>query len=108
MKFLKENFGESEELNTFVNQANNRFNTYYVVTLNLNDKVSNRYFAYRESAKKYYDTLQSEIIKDPEYYDDADISLKKVTINLEEENLEDNIQTNDAFDYSDEEEIEEV
>lgn len=108
MKFLKENFGESEELNTFVNQATNRFNIYYVVTLILNDKISNRYFAYRESAKKYYDTLQSEITKDPEYYDDADISLKRVTINLEEENLENNMQTNDTFDYSDEEEIEEV
>ena len=33
MKLLKEDFGESEELNTFVSQIERRFGTYYQVTL---------------------------------------------------------------------------
>ena len=90
MRFLKENFGESEELNTFVNQANNRFRTYYVVTLVLDngEDFSERYFAYKEAAQKYYDSMISEIDGDREYYgDNASVSLDKVTVNLNTENI---------------------
>lgn len=83
MKFLKEDFGESEELNTFVYQLQRRFSTFYVTTLKLNGKISNKYFAYEEACKKYYDSIIKEANSNVEYYDGADISWDKVTINLD-------------------------
>lgn len=83
MKFLRESFGESEELNTFVYQLQRRFSTFYVTTLKLNGKISNKYFAYEEACKKYYDNLIKEANNNAEYYDGADISWDKVTINLD-------------------------
>lgn len=83
MKFLRESFGESEELNTFVYQLQRRFSTFYVTTLKLNGKISNKYFAYEEACKKYYDNLIKEANSNIEYYDGADISWDKVTINLD-------------------------
>lgn len=83
MKLLKEDFGESEELNTFVYQAQRRFNTFYIVTLKVKNSVSNKYFAYEEAAKKYYDNLMKEAKNNAEYYDGSEISWDKVTVNLD-------------------------
>ena len=96
MKFLKEDFGESEELNTFVYQLQRRFSTFYVTTLKLNGKISNKYFAYEEACKKYYDNLIKEANNNAEYYDGADISWDKVTINLDYDE-----QESQLIDYDD-------
>lgn len=96
MKLLKEDFGESEELNTFVYQAQRRFSTFYVTTLKLNGKISNKYFAYEEACKKYYDNLIKEANNNAEYYDGADISWDKVTINLDYDE-----QDSQLIDYDD-------
>lgn len=96
MKFLKEDFGESEELNTFVYQLQRRFSTFYVTTLKLNGKISNKYFAYEEACKKYYDNLIKEANSNIEYYDGADISWDKVTVNLDYDE-----QDSQLIDYND-------
>ena len=96
MKLLKEDFGESEELNTFVYQLQRRFSTFYVTTLKLNGKISNKYFAYEEACKKYYDNLIKEANNNAEYYDGADISWDKVTINLDYDE-----QESQLIDYDD-------
>lgn len=96
MKFLKEDFGESEELNTFVYQLQRRFSTFYVTTLKLNGKISNKYFAYEEACKKYYDNLIKEANSNVEYYDGADISWDKVTVNLDYDE-----QDSQLIDYND-------
>lgn len=101
MKFLVENFGESEELNTFVNQVNNRFKTYYIVKLILNGNESNKYFAYKEAAKKYYDDLIKETEKDKDYYDGAEISWSEVNINLDQNELDRNISENENEEIAD-------
>lgn len=88
MKFLKEDFGESEELNTFVYQLYKRFNPFYRVTLKLDGKTSNRFFAYEDAAKEYYDKLVKEANEDKFYYDGADISLITINLNIEEDEEE--------------------
>lgn len=85
---LKEDFGESEELDTFVAQIERRFRKYYEVTLSLNSSVSRRYFAFEEAARKYYDGLVKEAQNDIEYYDGADIELKAVEVLRDEEELD--------------------
>ena len=96
MKLLKENYGESEELNTFVAQANARFNTYYVVSLEINDQTSDKYFAFESAAK--------------EYYDGASIELNRVDVILDFDELEsiyidsseENYDIDDTFDSEEE------
>lgn len=88
MKFLKEAFGESEELNTFVSQIERRFRKYYEVTLSLNGNESRRYFAFEEAAKKYYDGLVNEANSDKEYYDGASVRLTAVEILRDEDELD--------------------
>lgn len=88
MRFLKEAFGESEELNTFVSQIERRFRKYYEVSLSLNGNVSRRYFAFEEAARKYYDGLVKEAQADIEYYDGANIEFKAVEVLRDEEELD--------------------
>ena len=88
MKFLKENFGESEELNTFVAQIERRFGTYYTVTLSINGRTSERYFAYESAAQDYYQDLKKETETNMEYYDGAQLSLKKIEVLRDEDELD--------------------
>ena len=88
MKFLREDFGESEELNTFVSQIERRFRKYYEITLSLNGNVSRRYFAFEEAARKYYDGLVKEARADVDYYDGANIEFKAVEVLRDEEELD--------------------
>ena len=81
MKFLKEAYGESSELDDFVYLQNNRFSKYYIVTLVVDGKASNKYFAFDDAAKDYYDSLIKEINEDKEYYDDTQLTLSKVELN---------------------------
>lgn len=88
MRFLREDFGESEELNTFVAQIERRFGTYYTVTLVMNGKESNKHFAFESAGKKYYQNLKNEAEKNKEYYDGAQISFKKIEVLRDEDELE--------------------
>ena len=85
---LLEVYGQSEELDTFVAQLQRRFNPYYVVTLKLLGDTSEKYFAYEDAAREYYEGLLWEATNDRSFYDGADISLKKVTLQPEEDELE--------------------
>lgn len=87
MKFLKESYGESEELNTFVYSLEKRYNPYYQVQLKLNDKISNNYFSFKEAAEEYYDKLVKEAKANKDYYDGADISLFKCMPKIEQDEI---------------------
>ena len=100
---LIEDFGQSDELNTFIYQLRKRFSTYYEVVLKLGRIVSRNYFAYEDAAKKYYDKLKEEANEDKDYYDGADISLNKITLTEDTDELEAVMIDNSTDDYSDEE-----
>lgn len=95
MKLLLEDYGESEELENFIYLLQKRFNPYYMVTLKLNGKTANRYFAYEDAAKDYHKKLQDEILANKEYYDGANLTLTKVTLEYDEDELESDLYFND-------------
>ena len=90
MKFLKEDYGQSPDLNSFVYEAKYRFNTYYKVTIlrkiGRSNDIQENYFAFKDAATDYYNKL----LKDLKNYnwDDETITLSKITVNLEEEQEE--------------------
>lgn len=88
MKFLKEAFGESEELDTFVLQSSRRFSSYYVVELRIHGKVSTRNFAYEDAATEYYEKLKNDMNNDTSYYDGAEAELYKVNITKTTETID--------------------
>lgn len=88
MRFLKEAFGESEELNTFVSQLNKRFNPYWEVELKLDGKEMTNYFAYESAAQEYYDKLVNDALSDLTYYEGAQISKRKIDLIREESDEE--------------------
>lgn len=87
-KVIKENYGESDELNTFIYQLRKRFSSYYEVVLKLGKDVSHKYFAYEDGAKKYYDKLVEEANENKFYYDGATITYNKITISEEEDEID--------------------
>lgn len=95
MRFLLEDYDESEELNTFVYQARARFNPYYEVILKVGKDTSYRYFAYEQAARAYYDGLLKEMKSNKEYYDGARVTFNEIKVNLEAEELEDEFVYND-------------
>lgn len=95
MKFLIEDFGESSELDTFIYQLRKRFNPYYEVIFKLGRDESHKYFAYEDAARDYYNGLKKDILDDREYYDGANITLNKVTLQYDEDELEDELFYND-------------
>lgn len=100
MKFLKEDYGQSPELDTFVYQSIYRFSTYYkVVLINPTARPTSqeRYFAFEDAAKDYYAKLLDDI---KSYgWDFAEVSLVKVTISSDEDEL-------DSFLYDEEDDEE--
>lgn len=88
MKLLKEDYGESEELDNFVYQIERRFREYYEVTLSLDGRVSRKYFAFEDAAKTYYDNLVKEANEDKEYYDGAKIEFKAIEVLRDEEDID--------------------
>ena len=88
MRFLKEAYGESNELDNFVYLQNNRFSTYYQITLVVNGRASTRYFAYEDAARDYYDKLIEDINNDKEYYEDTQVTFSKVLVNADYDELE--------------------
>ena len=101
MRLMLEDYGESEELNNFIKMLQNRFNPYYVVTLKLDNKTQNTYFAYEDAARDYHKKIQDEINNDREYFDGADLTLTKVTLEYDEDELESDIYFNDEEDEYD-------
>ena len=95
MKLLKEAYGESNELDDFVYLSENRFSSYFKVTLDMRkgdertaDRYSNRYFYSEDAARDYYDKIVKDMKSDKSYYEHAVITLSKVRLNPEEEELE--------------------
>lgn len=87
MKFFEEDFEESKELYTFINHLR-RFNPFYKVTLKLDGKTTNKFFADPDEAKECYDELVEEANKDKFNYDGADISLATLEIGIDEDEEE--------------------
>ena len=88
MRFLKEAYGESNELDDFVYLQNNRFSTYYQITLVVDGRASIRYFAYEDAARDYYDKLIEDINNDKEYYENTQVTFSKVLVNADYDELE--------------------
>lgn len=101
---LNEEFGESQELNDFIDNLQQRFNPYYEVTLKLGtrDKVQHRYFAYESAAMDYYNKLKEEQRKNKDYYSMSEIAVTKVTLTYDEDELDSEIYFYD----DDEDEVE--
>lgn len=89
--YLKESFGESEELNNFVYLSRYRFNPYYQVTLEMKDnhKSQERYFAFEDAARDYYKKLVDEVKENKAYYGNSTVTLEEVNINSDRDELED-------------------
>lgn len=100
---LNEAYGESDELDTFVYQLNKRFYTFFEVVLVIRKEVSRKYFAYEDAAKEYYDKLKEEANNDKDYYEGAEITLNKIDINQENEEIESAYIDSEDDDFSDEE-----
>lgn len=98
MKFLNEAFGQSEELNTFVAQLERKYNMYYEVVIDIENRTSRQYFVFEDSAREYYNKMWADIRDDVEYYQDAWITLNKVYVALDREEI-----MSDHIDLEDEE-----
>lgn len=88
MKLLKEDYGESAELDNFVYLIERRFRKYYEVTLSLDGRVSRKYFAFEDGARDYYDGLVKDAQEDKEYYDGAKIEFKAIEVLRDEEDID--------------------
>lgn len=86
MKLLKEDYGQSEELDTFISQLDRKYNQYFQVTISNNNKKTEEYFSFESAAKEYYNKLLDEMQSDS-FYDGYNIKLEKVTLNKEYEEL---------------------
>lgn len=95
MKLLKEDYGESNELDDFVYLGQRRFSTFYKVTLgraesdSQSKRYSNRYFFSKDAARDYYDKIREDMESDRDYYEFADLTLSEVKVNFDEDTLED-------------------
>lgn len=98
MRFILEAYGESDQLDTFVTQAQNKYRTFYRVTLNMfNDRSSTRFFAFLDAAKEYYDSIKKSAEEDKDYYYNSSLELVEIKTILEEDELA-------SIDFLDEEE----
>lgn len=92
MRFLKEaderEFGESEDLNLFVEQLRHRFSTFFIVRISGLDSTPSsqeKYFYSEDSAKTYYNKMIDSLIEDD--MENAEISLIKVDLKEEEDEI---------------------
>lgn len=113
MRFLKEAFGESDELDTFVSQVERRFRNYYHVALVLKSGTlkQNRYFFSEDAAREYYNNIKEDAVTNKDYYDGAELTIEKVLVEPRYEEIDSEIiGTNDEVEeteWIDEEPIEE-
>lgn len=91
MKFLKEDIQYKEtQIDDFVYLLEHGFNPFYEVKLRLEDGRESRYFFRFESdARDYYEGLLEEANKDLTYYEGSNITLTKINLERNEEELED-------------------
>lgn len=90
MRVINEAYGQSNELDTFVNQIHNRFSEYYVVTMKKGNTLSNNYFSFEDAAQEYYDKIVESSLTDS-YYDGVEISISRVEVKQEFEELDSKI-----------------
>ena len=82
-KKFNEAYGESDQLENFISLAQNKYRTFYGVTLTLgNGNSSNRYFAFREGALEYYNTILNYVEEDPDYYYNGSIVMNEFSTQL--------------------------
>lgn len=88
MRILKEEFGESYELNEFMRLLNDRYRIYFQVELKnpLNSQI--RYFRDENAAKKYFDKLKEEMSTDS-YYEDSEVIFSKIELVEQKDDIED-------------------
>lgn len=97
MKFLKEAYGESDKLDDFIYMATREFKTIYKVTLELGNKTrSVRYFGFEDAAREYYNKIIELAKEDKDYYEDSQVSISKIDIVLEEDELDFEYFMNDS------------
>lgn len=81
---------QETQIDDFVYMLEHGFSSYYMVKLRLSDKRESRYFFRFESdARDYYNGLLEEAYEDLDYYEDANITLTKINVRLDEDDLED-------------------
>lgn len=91
MRFLKEDIQYKEtQIDDFVYLLEHGFNPFYEVKLRLEDGRESRYFFRFESdARDYYEGLLEEANNDLIYYEGSNITLTKINLERNEEELED-------------------
>lgn len=85
MKLLKEDFGQSQDLNAFVAQAQTVYQKIYKVTIyheESNPQYQEQYFAFEDAARDYYEKALVDI-EDKYGWEDADINLYEVDVKLD-------------------------
>lgn len=84
--YLKEEFGESATLDTFVYQANDRFPNYYVIKVEDTNtqQIQRSFYAYEKAALNAYENRKKEHANNKGYK----IQMYKVGVNLIEEELD--------------------
>lgn len=110
MKLLKEDYGQSSDLNEFDSQARGRFETYYKVVMEIKENYNDRntrlqteLFAFEDAAKDYYNKLLKDIEDEKYNWFHTNVQLVEVRVNLSEEEIEEK-----DFYETDEDEEEEV
>lgn len=108
-KLLKEDYGQSMDLNEFDSQARGRFETYYKVVMEIkenytdsNTRLQTELFAFEDAAKDYYNKLLKDIEDEKYNWFWVTVTLNEVRVNLSEEELEEKTI------YEEDEEEEEV
>ncbi len=87
-QLIKEAYGESDQLENFISLAQNKYRTFYSVTLTLgNGNSSNRYFAFREGALEYYNTILNYVEEDPNYYYNGSVVINEFSTQLVPEEI---------------------
>ena len=110
MKFLKEDYGQSIDLNEFDSQARGRFETYYKVVMEIkenyndsNTRLQTELFAFEDAARDYYNKLLKDIEDEKYNWFHTNVRFVEVRVNLSEEEIEDK-----DFYETDEEDEEEI
>lgn len=95
MKILKEDYGQSTDLNEFDSQARGRFETYWKVIMEIkenyndsNTRLQTELFAFEDAAKDYYNKLLKDIEEEKYNWFHTNVQLVEVRVNLSEEEIE--------------------
>ena len=105
-RYLKEELGQSTSLDLFANQlVNGTYNPFWRITLKANGITQENYFSVESGAKNYYNMILKSFKDNPEDYENAEVSLDKITIpditidNIEFETKEEDIEEDEILDF---------